>query len=502
MGRVIAANYGQSFLFPPTVEDWVPCDHPVRFIREFVDQLGLASLGFVIPDGSLGRPPYSPNLLLKIWLYGYFNRIRSTRKLEAACSEHLSLIWLTGMEAPDHNSLWRFWRDNKKALRSVFKQTVQVAVRTGCIGFALQALDGTKIEAVSSSYTGWSKEYMEKLLAALDASLQDTELKIVQENSEEEAASFRLPAGLAERQALQAEIKAGLAQLEKDHREHYHPAEPEARRMKVGSTNRFAYNAQAVVDEKEGIIVACQNTRAESDHGQLVPMIEQARETLGISAHETTTIADTGYSGGADLQAAEQKGLSVLVMPKEGKDSPYALKRFEFDAVGKTVTCPRGVKLDYQGYTMKRGMRVERFRCHCKDCPVRSDCTKDRKGRLIEVLPYTHVVQEMRKRLEKPAAYQQWQQRGRIVELCFAHLKQRDGFRRWTVRGLESVQTQWAMLCATLNLRILFKRWRSGQKSSPTGAAAVLRALKNTAKTAVDNLLAYYLPQPSPYSEH
>ena len=147
MTRAIAPDYGQQFIFPPALEDWVPQDHPARFLREFVDQLDLSALGFVIPAATEGRPPYAPSLLLKIWLYGYFHRIRSTRKLEAACQDHLPLLWLSGLIAPDHNSLWRFWRDNQTALRAIFKQTVHLALRTGAVGLAVQALDGTKIQA-------------------------------------------------------------------------------------------------------------------------------------------------------------------------------------------------------------------------------------------------------------------------------------------------------------------------------------------------------------------
>src|SRR5215213_3314337 len=157
MAQPITPDYGQQFIFPPALEDWVPAHHAVRFIREFVDQLDLGSLGFAMPTALNGRPPYHPSLLLKIWLYGYFERIRSTRKLETACKEHLPLVWLTGTLQPDHNSLWRFWKENKKALREVFKQTVRVAVQTGAVGLVLQAVDGTKIEAAASGYSGWSK---------------------------------------------------------------------------------------------------------------------------------------------------------------------------------------------------------------------------------------------------------------------------------------------------------------------------------------------------------
>src|ERR1017187_8725459 len=303
MPALIAPDYGQQFLLPPALEDWVPADHPARFLREFVEQQDLPSLGFLMPAGVEGRPPYAPSLLLKIWLYGYFHRIRSTRKLEAACREHLSLLWLTGLIQPDHNSLWRFWRDNKVALRQIFKRTLQVAARTGAVGLALQALDGTKIQAACSGPKGWSKPYMEKLLAQLDTALEEIELQVLAENADADEPGYRLPAGLTERQALRAEIKKGLAQLQADGRHHYHPVEPEARRMKVGDTNRYAYNAQALADQKAGVIVACEAPRQETDGGQLVPMIEQARENLDAAAQDTLTVADTGYGCGADLQA-------------------------------------------------------------------------------------------------------------------------------------------------------------------------------------------------------
>jgi len=477
MAQPITPDYGQQFLFPPALEDWVSADHPARFLREFVDQLDLPELGFAMPAAVEGRPPYAPSLLLKIWLYGYFHRIRSTRKLEVACREQLSLLWLTGLIQPDHNSLWRFWRDNPKALRHIFKQTVQLAVRTGAVGLALQALDGTKIQAACSGPRGWSKDYMEQLLAQLDTALDEIELTIVEENAVLDQPGYRLPAGLAERQALREEIKQGLAQLQADGRSHYHPVEPEARRMKVGDTNRYAYNAQAVADGQEGVIVACDANRQETDNGQLVPMVQQARENLGVAAPVAVTLADTGYGAGGDLQAAAEKDIPVLVPPAEGvpaKDSPYASQHFHYDVQARTITCPQGRLLDYEGQTTKRGQRVERHRCHCRDCPVRAQCTRDPKGRQIEVWPHREAVQAMRRRLQDPAARALWEQRARIIEPRFGQIKQHDGFRRWTVWGLEGVRTQWSLLCTTLNLRVLYKRWRSGAGPQFRNAFAAL----------------------------
>lgn len=481
MAPPIAPDYGQQFLFPPALEDWVPADHPARFIREFVEQLDLPALGFALPTAVEGRPPYAPSLFLKIWLYGYFQRIRSTRKLEAACCEHLALLWLTGLIAPDHNSLWRFWRDNKKALRQIFKQTVQLAVRTGAVGLALQALDGTKIQAACSGPHGWRKEYLEKLLAQLDAALDELELEVLAENAQGEQPGYRLPAGLAQRQALRQEIQKGLAQLQADERNHYHRVEPEARRMKVGDTNRYAYNAQVVVDAKQKVIVACEASRQETDVGQLVPLVEQARENLGVAATDILTVADTGYGSGADLQAAARKQMNVLAPPSEGKpakDNPYAAQHFHYDPAAHTVTCPRDRKLDHEGQTTKRDQVVQRFRCHHRDCPVRGQCTRDPKGRQIEVWPHQEQVQAMRARLQQPGAQAQWQCRSQIVEPRFAQLKQHDGFRRWTVWGLDGVKTQWSILCATLNLRVLHQKWRAGRGSAGPKAAWAVRKAK------------------------
>src|SRR6266568_3153826 len=431
MAQPIAPDYGQQFLFPPALEDWVAQDHPARFLREFVDQLDLPALGFAVPVAVEGRPPYHPSLLLKIWLYGYFHRIRSTRKLEAACAEHLPLLWLSGLIAPDHNSLWRFWRDNKKALRSIFKQTVQLAVNTGAVGFALQALDGTKIQAACSGPKGWSKQYMEKLLSQLEAALDDIELKVVEENPQTETPGYRLPAGLAERQALRQEIQKGLAQLG--------------------------------------------------------------------AASQAVTVADTGYGSGTDLQAASDKGLKVLAPSpggKPGKDHPYATQHFTIDPVAHTVICPQSRPLDYEGQTNKRGQIVERFRCHHRDCPVRAQCTRDPKGRQIEVWRSHPAVESMRQQLEQPAPREQSEQRSRIIEPRFAQLKQHDGFRRWTVWGLEGVRTQWSLLCATLNLRVLYKGWQSKLKTGLQQAIVALRRFHDEFGTARSRCL------PAPLTPH
>jgi hypothetical protein len=331
-------------------------------------------------------------------------------------------------------------------------------------------------------------------LAALEAALDQTELQIVQENAQAETPGCRLPAGLGERQALREQIRAGLAQLAADGRQHYHPVEPEARRMKVSGRNRFAYNAQAVADGQEGVIVACEVIRQETDAGQLVPLIEAARENLGVAGAEPLSVADGGYGAGADLQAAAEQQLPVLAPPAEGKpakDNPYASQHFKHAADRQTVTCPREVQLDREGGTTKNGVWVERYRCHCRDCPVRAQCTSDPKGRQIEIWPHTPAVQAMRERLKNPATHGQWRQRREIIERRFGQVKQHDGFVRWTVWGLESVRTQWSLVCTTLNLRILYQHWRGGRQPQKTGSAAKMMNYRVPATRFLQSCLLY-----------
>jgi len=461
MANPIAPDYGQQFLLPPALEDWVSKDHPARFIREFVDQQELAELGFAMPRASEGRPPYAPSLLLKIWLYGYLHRIRSVRKLEAACRDHLALIWLTGMIAPDHNSLWRFWRDNKPALRALFKQSVQLAVKAGLVGLALQAVDGTKVQALASSHTGWTRKHMEKLLALLDAELDETEKQLDADQPDSTDRGYRLPEKLEDRKALRDVVKAGLEQLEQDGRKHYHPKEPETRRMKCEGKKPFAYNAQAVVDQQHGVVVAAEISVEEADSSELVRMVEQAQQNTEVRT-AVLTAADGSYGSGAEVAKAQTRNLNVLVQPQEGtckKPEGYRSRDFQYDSQAQSVLCPQKQWLSYTGEVKQKGQLVRRYRCHIKDCPVAHLC-KDRRGRrIIEIWPHTPAVQAMRHKLKDEETLKLLAKRGGIIEKHFGHLKQHDGFRRWTVRGVENVRTQWALLNLTMNLRLLARQW-------------------------------------------
>jgi len=467
MSQEIRADYEQMDLLPQSLEDWVPRDHPARFLRAFVDALDLGALGFRRRESEEGRPNYAADLLLKVWLYGYMGRLRSTRELERACREHLSLLWLTGRHTPDHNTLWRFWKENRGALREVFRAGVRVAAAQGLVGMVCHAVDGTKIRAVASARTMQRRGELESVLARVEGSIREMEAA-VEKAEAEEAGEYRLPAKLQEARQLREAIQNSLGRMQAAKRDYLHPQEVEARVMPCEGRKEPAYNAQAVVDEQSQCVVAAEVVNEEADHGQLIPMLDEVQENLGQVAEET--VADGGYKSSVALGEAERKGYPVLVNwggDARGREpGPYHKSRFHYQAQAEVVICPRGERLEFTGIKTNRGKRyaVRGYRCRSfRQCPVRDECSRNRQGRLIEISPYDAAVDKLRAKLADPEKRQRLRRRKVIVEPVFGMIKQVEGFRRWTVRGLEQVKTQWAVICTAFNLKKMHKAWAAGQ---------------------------------------
>ncbi|MBW1854159.1 MAG: IS1182 family transposase [Deltaproteobacteria bacterium] len=466
MSYEIRADYSQQYLLPPCVEDWVPEDHPARFIREYVDALDLEALGFKVRKSRDGRPNYGVDLLLNVWLYGYFSRLFSTRKLEQACREHMSLIWLTGNNAPDHNTLWRFFRDNKKSIRKLFKEGVQIAARANLVGMVLHAVDGTKMKAKVATRNGWDRKEMEEVLARLESSL-DEAIGEIERLEEEETGEYRLPEGLEDRGKLREMIKEALNEMDEAGRAHLHPNDKEARIMKGDGWKRFAYNAQAVVDEESGFITGEDVVNDEADAHLLTPMVKEVAENLGASPDET--VADGGYFSGEELDKAEKEGYGVLVsMGNRKKNGKYHASRFTYDTQRDVCICPMGMELKYEHTKRAKGNRyfVRVYRCQkFKTCSCRNECSKDKKGRSIEIGEYHEAVTRQREKQKDEAKIAMLKKRKAIVERIFGQIKEGMGFRRFTVNGLEGVRTQWSLLCTVVNLKKLHKWWLEGKFS-------------------------------------
>ena len=463
MARQIRADYSQLLLLPPSVEEWVPSDHPARFIRDFVDAMDMEQMGFKVPEASEGRPRYAADMLLKVWIYGYYSKIRSSRGIERACYDSMAMVWLTGNNAPDHNTLWRFWRDNKKALREVFRQSVGVAVKSEMVSLVLQAVDGTKIAAESSTAKAWRKDILQKKLAKLNAAIDEI-MTETERNEAVETGTCRMPSEMADAVKRREKIAEALEELGKAERKMMHPNEPEAVVVPCPEGKKLGYNAQAVTESKNRIVVAAEVTDEANDMAQLNSMIESAASNTGAAG--TVTVADAGYFTGDQLAKAEQSGHAVLVYAPadyKGDGSRFHRANFKYDAARDVFICPEGQSLSFwrsRPPERKQQEKTRVYRCtQCENCLRRPECTKV-KMRTINKDGYYEIVSRQVLKQAEPKNKELLGQRKQIAELTFARLKQMMGFRRWTMRGMENVRAQWNMLCAALNLKIMYGIWR------------------------------------------
>jgi DDE family transposase len=327
----------------------------------------------------------------------------------------------------------------------------------------LHAVDGTKILSSASDHKAWHRKSLEEKMKKLDRAID--EIMTETERSAETAGECRLPEELKERQELRAKIEEQLKQLNEKDRDHLQPGDEEARMMKCRKGTKFAYNAQAIVDQDSKLLVAADVVTDESDNYQLVPMLEQTEQNLGGVAEQT--VADNGYQATTQAAKAEEKSYSILVNLNEPNDQPYHASRFTYDAENDRCVCPRGETLQFDG--MKKRDKVQPYdvrvyRCTSyENCSVRWQCSKSKSGRTVQIHPNHDVLLRQREKLKDERMRGLLKQRGAIIEPLFGWIKEPLGFRRWTVRGLEKVKTQWSLLCTAINLRRLQSRWAAGK---------------------------------------
>jgi transposase len=465
MRKIIQANIGQSFFFPPNIDEWIGPEHPARFMHAFLQTLDLKALGLDTLKREEGGAAFDPALLLAVWLYGYFRGITSHRKLELACCEEAGLLWLTGNTRPDHNALWRYWSAHHPAMRALFKQTIKLAIQMDMVGFVEQALDGTKIQARCSAHGTHDKPSLEKRLARTHERIAQLEAQIKQAG---EQASATLPRQLQNKQTLKLQIQHALAELEKDQRKHAHPKEPDAQRMKTDKGFKFGHNAQAMVDEKHNIIVEAAIAGEPTDQHQLIPMLEQAKRTREELAVQTTplTKADTGYATISELQKAKERAQPVQTPPPirwSDISDPCHSAHFEYDEKARVVRCPQGRELKPGSQKSKSGREVVAYRNAeaCASCPLKAKCTPESPARVIEVCAYRKDLEQLARNYQTPEYRRSYRRRAKIVEPVFARIKQHQGFRRWSYFGQVKVKSQWQMLCGVFNLKQIYGKWKA-----------------------------------------
>ncbi len=470
MSQSRKANRTQQFLFPPSLDELVGPDDPARFLDELLRTMDLRALGFVDPPASArGRPAWSCELLVRVWLYCYFRRVRSLRQMEVACAERVQLMWLTGMQRPDHNALHRFFHAHRDALRALARDVTRVAAHAGLVDMVLHALDGTKLRAACSMDSALHRKRLVQLLEEHgEKAIEEVFAQLEALYKTEHRTGEHLPTDLSTPEARKQVIQKALDELNAHRTQHLHPREPEARVM-MGHNDarlRMDYNAQVVTDGE--FIVAHDVVGDETDYAQLTPMLDEALETLGERPDQTAV--DGGYVSARELARAATHHHELSVPPGSvdppiaPADAPFHKAHFRYDAERDEYECPLGTVLPLSRLMRSSAREPEQkvYQCTNTACPERARCTRDTKNGRTVRHPADRAALDLQASKQPPGSdrHEAYAWRKVLVERVFGLLKWNDNFRRFTVWGRASARVQWALVCTAFNLRALYRRWR------------------------------------------
>ena len=478
-------NREQSWLLPPTLDELLSQDHPARFMAEVVDGLDRATwaeMGIDLDGDPLGAPAYHPRILLSVWLYGFMTGVRSSRKLEAACRDQISFLWLTGWQHPDHNTLWRFYKDHRLAMRGLLKYTVRTAMELGLVDLAVQAVDGTKISANAAGDRTYDAARLKRLLERTEKAIAELE---AQNEGGDELPPPRLPMKLQQAKALRQQVRAAMSRVaQHEEKARVNLTDEDAQLMKGRNGIMPAYNAQAMVsplDPKTAqgngmLITAADVVNTAADYGQLIPMLEQAEELTGERVQ--TTLADGGYHTAANLETGKRRD-QVLIMPERYQGmvhNPYFKDKFIYDTSSDSYLCPHGQRLPFRGFRKSKlpgsgPIRVYRAsRTVCKACPALGVCTKDaRAGRALWIGASDILLRKQRQWMRTDEARSLYARRKELNEPAFGIIKEQMGARRFLLRGLTNVRAEFTLLATAFNLRTLWRIWGRVRKASKAG---------------------------------
>ncbi len=470
-------NREKMWLLPPSLDELLPLDHPARFVAEFVDALDREDwkeLDVEIEGDLLGAPAYHPRALLSVWLYGFMTGVRSSRKLEAACRDQIPLLWLTGWQLPDHNTLWRFYKGHRQGMRKLFRRTVQTALALDLVDLAVQAVDGTKVAANASSGRSYDAEGLARLLERLERAVAELEDK---NERETDGVPVHLPEGLTNKRNLRDKVRRAIEELEEQEgRNCINLTDKDARFMKMRHGFLPAYNAQAIVSpvktgrETSGMLITATELVDEgADNSSLIPMLQRAEEMTGVKA--PLTLADGGYHSAAALQECAERGQHIVMPePSRGKalDHPYHKDRFAYDADSDTYWCPHGQMLRFVSGQYAKGTNKRMYQASkkvCQACPAVSVCITNGSGRRRLVIgPYDRALRRHRAWMATKKAESALKRRKQLVEPVFGIIKEQQRVQRFLLRGIGNVAAEWTLLATAFNLRTLWRMWRSGPR--------------------------------------
>ena len=448
----------QTLLFPERLEDYVGPENPVRFLEAFVERLDLAGLGFTKAIcATTGAPPYSPAALLKLYLYGYLHRVRSSRGLEAECQRNVELIWLTGKLSPDFKTIADFRKDNLKALKAVHRQFIVLCRRLDLFGGQLLAIDGSKFRAVNSRDNNFSAAKLQELIANADARLAEYLQTLDQADAAEPAAAPLDQAALQQKIAALQEKRDWheelLAQLDEEQKQ-ISTTDPDTRRMHTGNGNGVGYNAQLAVDAKHKLIAAADVTNDVTDYRQLADVALEAKANLQLP--QTEVVADKGYYNATEVSRCVEQQITPHI-PKADTSANtqqglFGKRQFRYDAQKDVYVCPGNQELTYRFATFELGRGLRYYRASaCQQCALKPQCTRNKANRTITREDNEHLMEAMAQRLQREP--EKFRLRKSLVEHPFGTIKRWMGYTHFTLKGLEKVRTEWSLITLAYNLK-------------------------------------------------
>src|SRR5258706_6845072 len=456
MTFIAGVDRSQALVLPESFEDYVAKDHPVRFLDAFVDGLRLERCGFArTRPAETGRPPFAPGDLLKLYLWGYLNKVRSSRRLERECARNLEVIWLMRKLRPDFKTIADFRKDNACAFKSVFRAFNLLCRELDLFGAELVAIDGTRLKAVNHIKGNFSKEQLRAWLERIDARLSEF-LSVLDESDAGEQASGECDKSGMEQKiealhARQKELQATLEELEKSGQNEVSLTDADSRRMhKEG----VGYNAQIAVDAKHKLILAQEVINNSSDHNQLAAMAAQAKETLAVETFKA--VADRGYYDHEEIAACEKLGVETYIArPQKGSAvtaGRFGKAQFGYDADKDTYRCPGGQVLSREVEWLKRGQPHLAYSNAqaCRQCPLKTQCTTATYRRITRCADEA-AVEQMQARLA--AEPQMLARRKALVEHPFGSIKFWMEQRAFLLRGLNKVRAEFSLTALAYNMK-------------------------------------------------
>ncbi len=463
MNYIAGSDRGEALLLPEVLDDYITGENPVRFIDAFAGQLDLSKAGFTNAQlNETGRPPYDPGDLLRLYLYGYLNRVRSSRGLEREATRNLELIWLLRKLRPDFKTIADFRRDNGKAIKAVCREFILLCRKLELFGGELVAIDSTKIKAQNSKGRNYSQGKLKALLAKIENKVSAYLEELDQSDAQEEAnhiaperlSAQEIKAKIAQLKERKKELQSLAQDLEKSGASQVSLTDPDSRAMSMGRGSTIGYNVQTAVDAKHSLIVETQVTNTTSDVGALGIMAIKTQEAL--EAKNLSVVADKGYYNGKEVLACDTIGVTAYVAkPLTSANTArglYGKESFQYDARNNCYICPAGQKLTYRFATNEKGRAIYYYRASgCKSCPLKARCTRNKENRTITRLAAEEVQERMAERVA--ANPQIMRRRKAIIEHCFGTIKRSLGYDYFLCRGMSNVATEVNLTVLAYNLK-------------------------------------------------